>query len=386
MIDTAEALRSLVDRAREVGFVALDTEFVWERTYYPQLGIIQLGFSKEDCYLVDAGALDLSPLGPVLADAGIVKILHDARQDLLLLRRATGAYARNVFDTQLAAGFVGLSATLSLGDLVQALFGVTLPKTATRTDWLRRPLSDDQVDYALDDVRYLPAARDLLLERARERNRAHWVAEELELYDDPVLYEEKDPWTQYERVNGTGRLDARQLAVLRELAAWREVEARRQDRPRNHVVPDAVLAQVARYTPRSPGAMRQVRGQFDRNRYEKRLIEAVEAGLARAPEERPRRPEQPVYDEVSNARTDFALAYVKGKGLAEGVDPQMVATRADVTALVYAGHGAAPADHDLLSGWRREFIGAELQQILAGRLAVRLDPETGLPRLVGYDG
>ena len=183
MIDTASGLRSLVDRARKTGVVALDTEFVWERTYYPQLGLVQVGLSDDDCSLVDAAALDLTPLGEILEDPAIVKILHDAQQDLSLLRRATGSAARNVFDTQLAAGFVGLSATASLQDLVQALFDVTLPKTATRTDWLRRPLSDEQVDYALDDVRYLPEAREILLDRAERLGRAGWMAEELDAGD-----------------------------------------------------------------------------------------------------------------------------------------------------------------------------------------------------------
>src|SRR5690606_17063912 len=183
------------------------------------LGIVQVGFSEDDVYLVDAAALDLSPLGVVLEDPSIVKILHDAQQDLLLLRRATGAYPQNVFDTQLAAGFVGLSATASLADLVQALFGVALPKTATRTDWLRRPLSDEQLDYAEDDVRYLPEARLRLLDLAGQRGRTEWIAEELAHYDDPARYDEKDPRTQYERISGTGRLDPRQMAVLRELAA-----------------------------------------------------------------------------------------------------------------------------------------------------------------------
>lgn len=379
MIATEAGLQSLVRQARETGLVALDTEFVWERTYYPQLGIVQVGFSEDDVYLVDAAALDLSPLGVVLEDPSIVKILHDAQQDLLLLRRATGAYPRNVFDTQLAAGFVGLSATASLADLVQALFGVTLPKTATRTDWLRRPLSDEQLDYAEDDVRYLPEARLRLLDLAGQRGRTEWIAEELAHYDDPARYDEKDPRTQYERISGTGRLDPRQMAVLRELAAWRETEARRQDRPRNHIVPDNVLAQIARFVPRTSGAFRQVRGEFDRGRYERRLLEAIEGALALPPDERPRPVEQPVYDDVRNARADFVLTYVKGKGLADGVDPQLVATRADVTALIYAGASPEAAEHDLLTGWRYTFIGAEIEDLLAGRLALRLDPETGLP-------
>lgn len=176
MISTVEALKDVVAQAREAECVALDTEFVWEDTYYPKLGIIQLGWSKTECYLIDAVAVhDLSPLGDLLADAHTVKILHDAQQDLWILRHATGVTACQIFDTRCAAGFAGMSSTLSLSNLLRMCLNVLLPKTETRTDWLQRPLSDEQLEYALDDVRYLPALRDYLLKAVKQRGREAWL-------------------------------------------------------------------------------------------------------------------------------------------------------------------------------------------------------------------
>ncbi|MFB3132499.1 MAG: ribonuclease D, partial [Rhodothermales bacterium] len=192
MIATPQALEALIARALEAECVALDTEFVWERTYYPQLGLVQVGFAEDDSALIDTVACrDLAPLGRLLAAPEVVKILHDAPQDLTILRRITGSSPKNIFDTRRAAGFVGLSATLSLGDLLREILGVALPKTETRTNWLRRPLSAEQHAYAHSDVRYLPAARAELLARLRQRHRETWFYEEMNAYDDPALYAEK---------------------------------------------------------------------------------------------------------------------------------------------------------------------------------------------------
>ena len=265
MIDSPEALEALVERALQADCVALDTEFVWERTYYPRLGVVQVGFARDDSALIDAVALtDLSPLGRLLAAAEVVKVLHDAPQDLTILRRATGAYPRNIFDTRRAAGFVGLSATISLGDLLRETLGVSLTKTEARTDWLRRPLSPGQQAYAHDDVRFMPEARAELLTRARQRRREAWLNEELAAYDDPALYDERDPHEQYLRIGGAGRLSPPQRAVLRELTAWREEEARRRDRPRSHIIPDKALTALARRLPRTQAHLSAVHALSDR--------------------------------------------------------------------------------------------------------------------------
>lgn len=384
MITTPTQVTALVEAARARGLVALDTEFVWERTYYPRLGVVQVALSEEEVHLIDAVALDdLAALAPLLEDPATVKILHDAQQDLIILRRASGASPVNIFDTQRAAGLVGLSATISLADLLQALLDVDLPKTQTRTDWVRRPLSDEQIAYAEDDVRHMPEAYQRLTARARTLGRTAWVEEEMRAYDDPALYEEKDPRTQYDRISGTGRLNSTQRAAIRELAAWREEEARAQNRPRGHIVPDNVLVEVARLMPRAATALKRVRGRFERERYGEALVQAVAAGAAVPPEERPERPPSPPpNDEHLNARIDFALAYLKGKSLAQDVDHQLIANRADVTSLVRHAADGDAGPHPLLQGWRRTFMGNDLLQLLDGALAVRVNPATGLPERV----
>jgi len=384
MIDTPQALDILVERTLTAGCVAIDTEFVWERTYYPQLGVVQLGFSEEDTVLIDAAAFqDLRPLGRLLASPDVVKVLHDAGQDLTILRRVTGASPKNIFDSRLAGGFVGLSATLSLGDLLRELLGVSLSKTEARSNWLRRPLSEAQRAYAHADVRYLPAARDALLAQARHRHREAWLQEEMATYDDPALYEEPDPFQQYVRVSGAGRLTARQRAALRELTAWREEEARRRDLPRGRVVSDKALVDAARRLPESRADLAALRDLDDRvrQRHGAAFLDAVQRGLDTRLEDCPPAPERPPNDEAFTARVHFLLAYLTGKSLAEGIAPTLVATRAEVTHLVATDPDVSPDEHALLRGWRRTFMGDDLLGLLGGQRAIRLDPETGLARL-----
>ncbi|MFH1571947.1 MAG: HRDC domain-containing protein [Gemmatimonadota bacterium] len=361
MIDGKAALRAVVESARGRDGVGLDTELVWERTFYPHLGVVQLSLSREECHLLDAPALgDLTLLGELLADGDAVKILHDAPQDLTILRRATGAAPRRIFDTQAAAGFAGLSSTISLRDLVRELVGVELHKTETRTDWLQRPLSDTQVQYAEDDVRYLPEIRRQLLDRARERGVEAWLEEEMRRLDDPALYEERDPGEQYRRVKGAGRLDRRQLAVLRELARWREEVARQQDRPRGRVATDGLLLHLAQRQPQRLEELAEVRGLRDRHvaRYGEGLLAAVARGLAMPVDECPPGPPRSRFDPGLEDRVDRALSRLKDCSAARGIDHALVATRAEVVQLMR--RGAAAEGSRLLRGWRAEFVGNDL--------------------------
>ena len=385
MIDTTDALADLAEEARQSGCVALDTEFVWERTYYPKLGIVQVGWSERDSFLVDVTAIDnLEPLGRLIEDPDVVKILHDAQQDLTILRRATGGRPATIFDTQRAAGFAGLRSSISLAGLLRATLGVDLPKTESRTDWLRRPLSKDQTAYALDDVRYLPALREKLLERAAEKGHLDWLFEEMAAYDDPALYDEKDPHEQYKRLSGKGRLAPKERAVLRELAAWREEEARRRDRPRGFIAPDAALAQWAKRKPRSEDQVRSMKGFSEKQarRHGAAIAQAVARGLDVPRDKQPRAAPRPEDEDAVDARLYLALSYLKGKCLAEGIDPALVASRADMGAVVADGADAAANGHLLLTGWRRDFIGGDLLELLRGKRGVEVDPETGLPMLI----
>ena len=378
MIDSQAALADLVDQALQQEAVALDTEFVWERTYYPALGLVQLGWSEDDVFLIDPVAIeDLSDLGRLLADSDTVKILHDATQDLQILARATGAQPANIFDSQRAAGFVGLTGTASLQDLVQWAVDVRLDKGETRTDWLRRPLSDKQLDYAEDDVRYLPTVRTLLIQEAEQRSRMPWVDSEMDRYEDATLYEEADPQEAVGRIKarGLGRMSGEQRAVLRAVAAWRERAARRLDRTRRMVLPDDALVDLALKRPASHedlGRMKFSDRQLDH--YGDDLLVAVAAGEAAGPERVERRGRPTPEDERRAARLLVAQALVAGVCATSEIDPAIVATKSDLRDLV---DGAR--DAPVLSGWRRQFLGEDLLRLLDGELAVRLDGPDGWP-------
>ena len=361
MIHTAQALAELVERALDCERVALDTEFVWNRTYYPKLGVIQLALASRDCHLIDPIAIaDLSPLGALLEHAEVELILHDAQQDLAILRRVTGAFPRNVFDTRCAAGLANMSSTTSLAELLEQTLGVVLHKTETLTNWVRRPLSEDQLAYAIEDVRYLHEVRDVLRAHVEEIGRSTWLAEELAAYDDPRLYAERDPREQFTRVKGAGRATPRELAILRELAAWREEEARHRDRPRNHVLTDEVLVLLARRKPQSLEELGRLR-TLGNHRYDRYLLEQIRRGSAIPDEECPPRP--PLDKEVVERKLAQSMDYLRRQSDEARIDAPFVAARAEVRNLILDAVTATPEDHRLLRGWRRDFIGEALYGI-----------------------
>ena len=362
MIDSEQGLAERIGEARRLGRAAIDVEMVWERTFYPALGVIQLGFSREVCHLVDAVALEgrLAPLAEMLSGP-TVKILHDALQDLTVLRMATGASTRSIFDTRIAAGFAGLAHTISLRDLLRELFGVELEKTETRTDWLRRPLSPTQTGYAEDDVRYLVEAREELLRRARAAGVEDWLQEEMAGLDDPALYEERDPREAFRRVKGYGKLQRRELAVLRELAAWREAAARDLDRPRGQVASDKLLLLLAQRQPVEMEDLREIRSlrRHLRTRGEA-LLRAVRAGLDLEPGDWPSGPPRIRHGREVEMRSRAASERVKERASARGIDEGLVATRGEVRSLVREGPEKEAGSNRLAGGWRWKLVGEEV--------------------------
>ena len=370
IITTSDALKTVVERAQSIGYVAVDTEFIWERTYYPKLGLIQLGFSKEECFLVDVLAdLDLQPLGDMLRSETIVKILHDAQQDLTILRQTTGAYPKNIFDTRYAAGFIGLRSTISLNDLVITLCGITLAKTETRTNWLQRPLSSSQVEYALDDVRYLTEIRETILASIKEYNREEWLVEDLTEYDNPKLYQEKDPREQYRQVKGFGKLHDVELSVLRELAAWREAEARRRDSPRSWIIADRILIHLALRKPSSIDELKVLNCLNNKHirDYAQPILQAIKTGvLGQSTKQSLSRNGSSGRSTTSKKLIDFGFAMVRGKSQGCGIDPGIMATRAEIKALICDGANACSGKHRILRGWRKKILGEHLKLLLSG--------------------
>ncbi len=358
MIDTTRGLAAVMKRAREAGRVALDTEFVWEKTYYPRLGLVQVGLPGPECHLVDTPAIsDLSPLGELLADEDTEKVLHDAQQDLSILRLDTGRTPRCVFDTRLAGGFAGMGASTSLVRLIHALVGVELSKDAQRTNWLKRPLSARQVTYAENDVRHLLEARDLLMERVEERGNGEWLRQEFALMDDPTRYEERDVRGQYLRIKAASRLKGMPLAVLRELAAYREQEARRRDLPRGWLFNDAALLAMARQQPTTLDELSGLKGISARavQHRGRALLEAVARAAALPQAEWPTPLQRPGSRKVRPDELDAALKTVERRCEPRGIDPAMVASRTELRALL-----GGDRDSRLLVGWRAELVGREL--------------------------
>ena len=380
VVDTREALAAFCDRARTAEAVAVDTEFVWERTYYPALGLVQLGLGGDDIALVDTVALaDLGPLGDLLEDPGVVKVLHDAGQDLQILARATDATPTNAFDTQRAAGLVGLTGTASLLDLVDWATGVRLDKGETRSNWTKRPLRDAQLHYAANDVRYLLDVYHKLRAEVDARGRGEWVDQEMERFEDPALYQEADPSDAVDRVKakGIGRFSGRQRAVLRRVAAWREREARALDRTRRMVLPDDALAAIADFGPNDEADLAHIRLTDKQiSRFGEGVLEAVEAGKADEPEPTERRGRPGPDDLRRAARLLVVQGFVAGRCEREGVDAVLVATKSVLSDLVDEGPDAVAS---AMPGWRYDFVGRDLEALLRGDLAVGLDGPDGWP-------
>jgi len=367
LVSSPAALAAIVNRARQCGLAAIDTEFVWTRTYYPVLGIIQIGLLEGDVYLVDAPAVaDTSTIAQLLEAPGVVKILHDASSDLVILNRFCGALPRNVFDVRLAAGFCGLTATLSLGRLLQALLGIELAKTESRTDWLARPLSPAQFEYAVDDVRHMPETYRCLLGRLCEHGTAAWAQEEMRAYEDPSAYQPDPPEKAYHNVKGMGRLNPEQLTLLRELAAWRERTAREKDRPRGRILKDEHLLDLALRPPATADDLRQ--GWRSRVREFRRYADGILACVAAArtvpPAQRLRLPKSPLPAKIHKDRCDAVLGAIRQCAEPRGVDPTVVGPRRSASSLVLAAARGVIDGHPLLTGWRGELVGDALRPML----------------------
>lgn len=360
MITTSEELHEVIHKARSTDAVAIDTEFVWTTTYYPKLGLIQLALSDEECYLIDPVATeDLSPLGDLLSDPRVIKIFHDAHQDLIILKDATGAIPKNIFDTRLAAGFAGMPATLSLATLVNDLLGISLPKTETRTDWLQRPLDAKQAEYAMDDVRYLRALRVLLISRIVGPEVKAWLQEELEILNDPRNYNGVKDSERYTKIRGTRGLPPENLAILRELAAWREQTARATDRPRGHVAKDAILLELTRVQPRTTEELRTQTSLTakKRDRWGDEIIACITRALSLPEAEHPK-----IQDEMRMSRKTAATferlkEFVQLKGRMLGIDTSLIGNTSEFKKLSRLLNDPASSEQlRQMTGWRKQYL------------------------------
>lgn len=385
MITTTDALADVVSRAREAGAVGVDTEFVWERTYYATLGVVQIGYPDGHAELIDAPEIDdWSPLAELMSDPDTVKILHDAQQDLTILHRVCGGLPKNIFDTQRTAGFVGLSSTISLSELLKTLLRIRLAKSETRSDWTARPLTEAQEKYAKEDVIHSVDLMLKIMKKAEALGRADWIRDEMRMYEDESLYDERDPDAEMPRVRGSGSLTKQQREMLRALGSWREHKARRRNLPRGFVLSDDAIISLIKRPPEKAEDIRQMKGLSERNASRNRgaIWEALERGRSgELPELPNNKHDGPQPDDGYEARVDLALAFIKGTCMAAQIDPALIGNRAEITAFILEIDIACPTRHRLLAGWRGDFCGKALQDLLNGKGCVAVDLDTKLPRL-----
>lgn len=373
-------LESFADLARREGRLGIDTEFVGEGRYRTLLCLVQVSVPDPDAEegvrveVIDPleGDVDPAPVADVLADPAVEVIMHAARQDVALLRRVWRTEVANLFDTQVAAGFAGLRAQAGYEALLNELLGLRLPKTASYTKWDRRPLSPEQLGYAREDVLHLFDLADAIQDRLRAQGRLEWAREECRALE--TVSDERDLDTVFERLPRIAGLDPRSRAVARELVEWRESLAANQDRPVQSVLADAALVEVAKRKPDSRRALENIRGINPSNlrRRGEDIIDAVARGRERdpIPFEGERRPAPHPGDAPLIALSE---ALVRSRVAEAELAYELVASRADLQAMITAARNGHEADVRTLRGWRRELVGEELLALLRGERELAVD-------------
>jgi ribonuclease D len=372
-------LAELIAHVRTEGRFGYDSEFIGELTYDPKLCVLQIATSKRVALVDPLARVDLRPFWEVLADESVEKIVHAGEQDIEPVHRLIGRPCANVFDTQIGAGFVGLSYPASLSKLVGEITGAKLPKGLTFTHWDQRPLSAMQLRYAADDVRYLPAVRDALGKRLEALGHAAWAKAECDALCDPARYV-FDPETDFLRVRGAGSLAAAGLAVLRELMIWRDAAARRADVPPRAFLRDEILIDMSRHPVKSIDRLARVKGlpRPVEAEHGQALVDLTLRAAAHPLKGRvDRNDREPTPSE--RFRTDSLWALVQCLCLGKSIDPNLVVSRQDIGELDrLLNDGADVNRHRLFTGWRREAVGERLAQIVTGGDPATLKWDRGL--------
>ena len=370
LITTASALDALVEEVCSADAYAIDTEFHRERTYFPQLALIQIEVN-DVIHLVDPLAIDPTAMRPMF-ESDALAILHAARQDLEVLEHATGAPPRRVFDTQLAAGFLGYSSP-SLSSLLEGELGVRAPKADRLTDWLRRPLTDRQLVYAAADVANLRALHAKQTAELEQRGRIGWVAEATaEMVAEPRG--PRDPSEAWRRIKEVRHLRGADLAVAQELAAWRERRAQDLDLTPRYVLADLALVGLAVARPTQLDDLKDIRGVDQRSL--RHVADDLFATIAGAAGNKPRRDAGSVVSELPAAMrpaVPLVTAWVAQLSRELSIDPAIIATRSDLEAFL-----RDDPDARLGTGWRAELVGIPLRRLVSGEVAMAFDGQRGL--------
>jgi ribonuclease D len=378
-------IAELADRAAVGGRIAIDTEFVSERRYQALLCLVQVavpdpaagGGVRTEVLDPLEGAADFSPLAGVLADPEVEVVMHAGRQDVAILRRTLDTEISNIFDTQIAAGFLGFGNQEGYESLVRKVLKVKLKGSEGFTRWDRRPLTPQQLEYAADDARLLLALGHELEGRLEERGRLEWAREESRSLED--VSDERGAQRSYERLPRLGRLSEAARAVALELAEWREEEARAADRAPGSVLPDQALVELARRTPRDKHGLEQIRGLPPQTLHRRadELLAGIERGRARSAPPPPAEP--PAREPADAPLVSLAQALVRHRSNESGVAVELIATQAELAALVSSLRRGENDTHlRVANGWRGELVGDEIRELVEGRRALSVGPGGGL--------
>lgn len=373
-LTTTKELAAYCESAASCEFVTIDTEFLRERTYYSKLCLIQIAMPGEDdsnAVLVDvlSGKMDLAPLYKLFRNENVVKVFHAARQDLEIFFVEAQVFPKPFFDTQVAAMVCGFGEQVGYETLVRKIARKSVDKSSRFTDWSRRPLTEKQQKYALADVTHLRVVYEFLAARILEKKRVSWVEEELAMLTDPETYTilPQDAWKRVKTRSSSGRF----LAVVRELARFREEFAQGRNVPRSRVYKDDALLELASTRPESAadlGKSRLLLREARRGDIADGILAAVKNGKNWPNDDLPKPPPQREKQNGNEGLADLLRVLLKAKAEQAGVAQKLIATVADLDAIA-AGDSSGPA----LSGWRKEVFGADALKLCAGKIALSAD-------------
>ena len=369
-IASQSELEAFVQRATTSSVLAVDTEFLREKTYYPKLCLMQLA-TDDEVAVVDPFEVDnLTVLKSLFEDEGIVKLFHAGRQDIEIIIYDIGCVPKPVFDTQTAAALLGQAQQIGYAALVNSLCGVRLRKADSFTDWSARPLSSSQIEYAKDDVVYLPKMYASMLASLKEKGRLSWLDDEFAEMSDMGNYIE-DERERFRRLKHSSQLSRRQMAAAREVAAWREIEARKRNVPRKWVLTDEQIVEACRRESRKIDDLFMVRGVRERltTRDARDVVELMSAALDSAPDTWPESLAAGKSEPNVDAQVDLLMSIARIRARENGVAVPTLASHSDLVAIA-RGHRKGI---DLLKGWRYELLGKELVSFMNGDLALSID-------------
>ncbi len=370
-INTQEQLDQLCERIKKEPWLALDTEFLREKTYYPKFCLLQIA-TPEWVACVDPLALpSLTVLFETIANPAIIKVFHSCRQDMEIIYQLTGLLPQPVFDTQIAAPLLGFQENPGYAMLVSSLLNINLSKAHTRADWSKRPLSEAEIQYAADDVIYLCEIYQIITQKLTELGRTDWLNDDFAELANPDFYA-VTPEKAWLKIKGKNKLTGKQLSIVQTLAEWREKTAQAENRPRNWLLRDEMLFELAKLQPETQAELANVRGINERavSRYGRELCQLITAAKQRAPLPLHEKGKPGKKTQQQEAVLDILAAIVRIRADENSINPVSVASRKDLEMLL-----DEDPDCLLLHGWRRNMVGKELQALLQGHHALILQPD-----------